>query len=121
MRLIQRSLSAATATGIAAVLCLLLAAPALAGEARTVNVNTATVAELQLLPHIGPSVAAKIVAQREKNGAFKTLDDLLLVRGIGESTYEQLKPYLALSGPTTLTEKVKLPRPPKADKLAAKN
>ena len=53
----------------------------------------------------------------------------MLVRGIGESTYEQLKPYLALAGPTTLTEKVKLPRAPKtpkssdtaADKQAAKS
>ena len=45
----------------------------------------------------------------------------MLVRGIGESTFEQLKPYLALSGPTTLTDKVKLPRQPKAAKSAAKN
>ncbi len=87
--------------------------PALAAEGKTVNVNTATVAEFQLLPRIGPSVAARIVEQREKNGPFKTLDDLMLVRGIGESTYEQLKPYVALAGPTTLTEKVKLPRAPK--------
>lgn len=108
MRLHQRIIAAA------AVLCLLLVAlPALAAEGRTVNVNTATVAEFQLLPRIGPAVAARIVEQREKNGPFKTLDDLMLVRGIGESTYEQLKPYLALAGPTTLTEKVKLPRAPK--------
>lgn len=101
------------------VLCLLaVAAPALAGEGKTVNVNTAGLTELQLLPRIGPSVAAKIVEQREKNGPFKALDDLLLVRGIGESTYEGLKPYVALSGPTTLTEKVKLPRPPKGAKAA---
>lgn len=108
MRLHQR-ISAA-----AAVLCLVLAAlPALAAEGRTVNVNTATAAEFELLPRIGPAVAARIVEQREKNGPFKTLDDLMLVRGIGESTYEQLKPYVALAGPTTLTEKVKLPRAPK--------
>ena len=87
---------------------------------RTVNVNTATAAEFQLLPRIGPSVAARIVEHREKNGAFKSLDDLMLVRGIGESTYEQLKPYLALAGATTLNEKVKLPRAPKAPKQADK-
>lgn len=124
MRIHQRILSAAI------VLCLLAAAaPALAGEVKTVNVNTATAAEFQLLPRIGPSVAARIVAQREKNGAFKSLDDLMLVRGIGESTYEQMKPYVALAGPTTLTEKVKSPRAPKAakssdaaaDKQAAKS
>ncbi len=111
MRIQHRLLSAAVVLSL-----LLAAAPALAGEGKTVNVNTATVAEFQLLPRIGPSVAARIVAQREKNGPFKSLDDLLLVRGIGESTYEQLKPYLALAGSTTLTEKVKLPRAPKAPK-----
>jgi|JI10StandDraft_1071094.scaffolds.fasta_scaffold63860_6 competence protein ComEA len=114
----------------AVVLSLLAAvAPAFAGEGKAVNVNTASVAELQLLPRIGPAVAARIVEQREKNGPFKALDDLLLVRGIGEATYDQLKPYLALSGPTTLLEKVKLPRAPKgtkstdatADKQAAKS
>lgn len=118
MRLIHRIFSATTAV---ALLCLVLAAPAFAGEGQTVNVNTATVAEIQLLPRIGPSVAAKVVEHREKNGNFKTLDDLMLVRGIGESTFEQLKPYLALSGPTTLTDKVKLPRQPKAAKPTAKN
>lgn len=124
MRIQHRLLSAAVVLAL-----LLAAAPALAGEGKTVNVNTAGVAEFQLLPRIGPSVAARIVEQREKNGPFKALDDLLLVRGIGEATYEQLKPYLALAGPTTLTEKVKLPRAPKsagaaggtADKQAAKN
>ena len=109
MRLHQRTIAAA-----ALVLCLLAAAPVLAGEAKTVNVNTATAAEFQLLPRIGPAVAARLVEQREKNGPWKSLDDLMLVRGIGEATYEQLKPYVALSGPTTLVEKVKLPRAPKA-------
>ena len=119
MRLQQRTLSAIAS--IVAVVCILLAAaPALGAEGKTVNVNTATAAELELLPRIGPAVAARIVEQREKNGAFKSLDDLMLVRGIGESIYEQLKPYVAISGPTTLTEKVKLPRAPKAEKTAAK-
>ena len=121
MRVHQRIISATTAaTAIgalaAAVLCLLVAAPpAHAAEGKTVNVNTATVAEFQLLPRIGPSVAARLVEQREKNGPWKSLDDLMLVRGIGEATYDQLKPYVALSGPTTLIEKVKLPRAPKGD------
>ena len=124
MRNPQRLIAAAVVLGLLAA-----ALPALAAEGKTINVNTATVAEFQLLPRIGPSVAARIVEQRDKNGPFKSLDDLLLVRGIGEATYEQLKPYLALAGPTTLTEKVKLPRAPKsagaaggtADKQAAKN
>lgn len=111
MRNHQRLFAAAVVLSLLAI-----AAPALAGEGKAVNVNTASVAEFQLLPRIGPAVAARIVEQREKNGPFKSLDDLLLVRGIGEASYEQLKPYLVLSGPTTLTEKVKLPRAPKAPK-----
>jgi len=91
-------------------LCLFVTAlPALAGAGQ-VNVNTASVDELQLLPRIGPSVAARIVEHREKNGAFKTAEDLMLVRGIGESTFEQLKPYVTLSGATTLSEKVRSPK-----------
>ena len=43
------------------------------------------------------------------------------MRGIGDATYEQLKPYLALSGATTLTEKVKLPRPPKGEKATTES
>ena len=119
MRLQQRSLSAISAvSAVAAVVCILLvAAPALGAEGKTVNVNTATAAELDEAGLVG---AVRIVEQREKNGAFKSLDDLMLVRGIGESIYEQLKPYVAISGPTTLTEKVKLPRAPKAEKTAAK-
>jgi competence protein ComEA len=123
MRVTQGIISAATV--VALLCCLSLAAPALAAEGKTVNVNTATATELALLPRIGPSVAAKIVEHREKNGNFKTLDDLMLVRGIGEATYELLKPYVALSGPTTLVEKVKVPKAPKGekqtDKAAAKS
>jgi len=86
------------------------ALPAVAAEAKGVNVNTATVEQLQLLPNVGPAVAARIVEHREKNGPFKAAEDLMLVRGIGEKSFEKLRPYVATSGPTTLTEKVRLPR-----------
>lgn len=108
-------------TAALALALFVVAIPAVAAETKTVNINTATVAEFQLLPRIGPAVAARIVEQREKNGPFKALDDILLVRGIGDATYEQLKPYLALSGATTLTEKVKLPRPPKGEKATTES
>ena len=80
--------------------------PALGAEQGQVNVNTAGVEGLALLPRIGPSVAASIVEHREANGPFKAIEDLMLVRGIGEKTFELIKPYLALSGETTLSEKV---------------
>ena len=56
-----------------------------------VNLNTATSADLQTLPGIGPSKALAIIEYRETNGAFKTIDDLKKVAGIGEKTYEKLK------------------------------
>jgi competence protein ComEA len=78
-------------------------APAPVGQ---VNINSASAEQLALLPRIGPSVAQKIVEFRKENGQFKSTADLMLVRGIGEKTFEQLKPYLAVAGETTLKEKV---------------
>lgn len=95
-------------TGILALAGLLLTAlPSLAAEGRRVNINAADAAQLALLPRVGPSVAQRIVAFRKENGPFKSPEDLMLVQGIGEKTYQLLKPYLAVSGETTLKEKVK--------------
>jgi competence protein ComEA len=100
---------------VAAVLALALLAPlaALAAEAAApqgvINVNTASVEQLQLLPRIGPSVAQRIVEHREAT-KFSKLEDLMLVRGIGEATFAQLQPYVTLSGDSTLKEKVRVPR-----------
>ena len=61
---------------------------------------------------MGPSVAQRIVEYRKQNGPFKAPEDLMLVRGIGEKTYQLIKPYVTVSGETTLTEKVRAePRP----------
>jgi competence ComEA-like helix-hairpin-helix protein len=93
------------------VLAVLLAAlPGAAAEGRRVNVNTADAAQLALLPRVGPSIAQRIVDYRKQNGPFKKAEDLMLVRGIGEKTYDLLKPYVATSGETTLKEKVKASR-----------
>ena len=109
---------------VAFLLLALAVAPLAAAAATTagvVNVNTATVQQLELLPRIGPSVAQRIVEQRKANGnRFATLEDLMLVQGIGEKTFAELKPYLALSGDTTLREKVKSPRAASSTKAAAK-
>ncbi|MEZ6241798.1 MAG: ComEA family DNA-binding protein [Phycisphaerales bacterium] len=58
--------------------------------AARINVNTAPVAELDLLPGIGPVIAQRIVDEREANGPFKNLQDLQRVRGIGPKTIEKL-------------------------------
>jgi competence protein ComEA len=84
------------------------ALPAVAAEARrAVNVNTADTSQLALLPRVGPAVAQRIVDFRKENGPFKSPEDLMLVQGIGEKTYQLIKPYVAVSGETTLKEKVK--------------
>lgn len=63
------------------------------------NLNTATQEELESLPGIGPSKAADILAFREENGPFATLEDLANVTGIGEATIENLCDYLFVEQP----------------------
>jgi len=56
-----------------------------------VNLNTATVAQLDALPGVGPVLADRIVAYRDKKGGFRTVAELRQVEGIGDAKYEQLK------------------------------
>lgn len=110
----------------ARTLMIITLAAALAGQAlaatpsepQRVNINTASVQELQLLPRVGPAVAARIVEFRTSNGAFKSPEDIMRVRGIGERTFELLKPYVSVSGATTLKQKVRSPRSARADEAA---
>ena len=62
-----------------------------AGEGGLVDINRASVTELEALPGVGPATAEAIVAHREQNGPFASVDDLLDVRGIGEAKLEQLR------------------------------
>jgi competence protein ComEA len=98
-------------TAAALMAALLLAALPAVAQGKKVNVNTADVVQLSLLPRVGPSVAQRILEFRRENGPFKRPEDLMLVRGIGEKTFELLKPYLAISGDTTLKEKVRATLP----------
>lgn len=62
------------------------------------NLNSATVQELsENLPGVGETIAARIVAYREENGGFSSVEELLNVEGIGEKKYEQIKDLLTLS------------------------
>ena len=61
-----------------------------AGEG-IVNINAATAAELDELPGVGPSTAAAIVEDREANGPFSSVEDLMRVSGIGEKKFAKLK------------------------------
>lgn len=64
--------------------------------AAPVDLNAATAAELDALPGIGPATAAAILAHRDEHGPFRSVDDLLDVRGIGEAKLEQLRPLVAV-------------------------
>ncbi len=87
----------------------LLAAPTAfaADKQKVININDASASQLALLPRVGPSLSARIVEFREENGKFKAPADLMLVRGIGEKTFQLMEPYVAVSGETTLSEKVR--------------
>jgi len=62
----------------------------------TVNLNEADTYALQLLPGIGPKKAAAILAYREENGGFQTVEEIMEVPGIGDATFTEIAPYLVL-------------------------
>ena len=88
------------------VSCLILIAapPARASKAvdGVVNINTAEVGVLGLLPGIGPAKAAQIVVYRRRH-PFRTVDELVRIKGIGRKMVRRLRAHLAVSGPTTAT------------------
>jgi competence protein ComEA len=61
-----------------------------------VNINTATVTQLTELNGIGESIANAIVEYRNKNGKFKSIEDIKNVSGIGESKFENIKEYICI-------------------------
>ncbi len=79
------------------VLALLLAP---FGALAAVDVNTADAAALEQIKGIGPAKAAAIVKYRNENGAFKSVDDLVKVPGIGEKSVEQLRDQVTVGSAT---------------------
>jgi competence protein ComEA len=92
---------------ILALVCAVLAAPAVAQETSrrpastpmAVNINTATASQLEELPGIGKATADRIVEYRQKNGGFKKVEDLMNIRGIGEKSFLKLKPLVTVTAP----------------------
>ena len=62
-----------------------------------VNLNTASVADLEGLPGIGAKTAARILEYRQKNGPFKKIEELMNVRGVGEKNFLKLKPQITVA------------------------
>jgi competence protein ComEA len=61
-----------------------------------ININTATLAELDMLPGVGAAIAQRIIDYRTQNGDFKKLDDLKKVRGIGDALFNQIKDLITI-------------------------
>ncbi|AUZ39450.1 MULTISPECIES: helix-hairpin-helix domain-containing protein [Bacillus] len=66
------------------------------GKGELVNINTATVEELQGISGVGPSKAEAIIAYREENGRFQTIEDITKVSGIGEKSFEKIKSSISV-------------------------
>jgi competence protein ComEA len=60
------------------------------------NLNTATVAQLEALPGVGAATAKLIVEHRQKNGGFKKVEELMNIKGIGEKSFLKLKPMVTV-------------------------
>ena len=72
-------------------------AEAQAPSKATINLNLATVDQLETLPGIGRKTAERIVEHRTKNGAFKKVEELMNVKGIGEKSFLKLKPMIVVT------------------------
>lgn len=69
---------------------------------KKININTASVAELQKLPRIGEAVAQRIIDYREEHGKFEKIEEIMKIRGIGEKTFLQLKDLITVEDESTV-------------------
>jgi competence protein ComEA len=68
-----------------------------ASASAPLNLNTATVTQLETLPGIGKATAERILEYRQKMGGFKKVEDLMNVRGVGEKSFLRLKPLITVA------------------------
>lgn len=74
------------------------ASPDPASQAGLININTASLAELEQLPGIGPTIAQRIIDFREFNGPYTSIDQLASVTGISESMVDELRELVTIGG-----------------------
>ena len=103
----RTTIATVLATGVA----VLIALPALAANLQSqspppaaaaapakavINLNTATIEQLETLPGIGTKTAERIIEYRTKAGSFKRIEELMNVKGIGEKSFLKLKPLIVV-------------------------
>ena len=110
-RLLLRTVPALSSAILLCVLAFAAAGTTKKPPPKPVNINTASSTELQTVPGIGPAAAEKILQMRKSHGTFKSVDDLLSIRGIGPKRLEKMRKYLTVGKPT--------PPPPAAAPKAA--
>lgn len=89
------------ATGLAlAMAALLVSGTAMAAgkpaPTAKVNLNTASIEQLTTLPGVGPKLAARIVEYRQKSGTFRSTQELINVRGVGEKNFAKIEAWLSV-------------------------
>lgn len=62
-----------------------------------VEINSATAEQLETIPGIGPATAARIIAFRKEHGPFRRVEDLIKVRGIGETTFQKIRRHIRVA------------------------
>ena len=63
-----------------------------------IDINTATLAQLQSLPNIGPTTAQNIINYRNQHGPFSTIEDIMNVPGVGPATFDQIQDLITVGG-----------------------
>jgi comEA protein len=96
--MIQKIRTGFMSGGLALLLILSFLAVQTAAQtpSKKININTATSAELQKLPRVGPKIAQRIIDFRKENGLFNQIEDLMKVKGIGEKTFLRLKDMITV-------------------------
>lgn len=70
--------------------------------ARQVDLNQATLSDLEALPGIGPKLAQRVIEHRDEKGPFRAVDDLRQVRGIGRKKFDRLRPHVLVTNTKSL-------------------